>query len=235
MNLVIDIGNTSIKSAVFDGNNIIKTEIFNLNSDHFLKSIQNYQGKIIISSVVDHPSLSLIKENRTIFFFSNSSKIPIQNNYASPQSLGLDRLANAVGANLLSSKKNTLVIDCGTCLKFDLVENGVYVGGSISPGLKMRLQSLHNFTSKLPLIDSEIFLELIGKNTKDSILSGCFRGMLAEIQKTIDDYISQYKELEIFLTGGDHPIFVNHLKNRIFADPFLTLKGLNEILNYQNN
>lgn len=234
MNLVIDIGNTRIKTAVFEGNKLINQESLELNFTLLEKKIIEFKGKIILSSVVESDFIDKWAKNLPIIIFSSSLPLPIEIKYKTPQTLGLDRLANVMGANNLKSSQHALVIDCGTCLKIDLLSNNAYLGGSISPGLKMRLTSLHNFTSKLPLVEVQSFDQLIGSNTEESILSGCFRGMLAEIQKTIDDYQATYSGLEIFITGGDHSLFVNHLKNRIFADPFLTLKGLNEILNYQN-
>lgn len=235
MNLAIDIGNTRVKLAVFEGDNLISNETESLIWEKIDEKINAFEGKIIISSVVEHEFQEKWKTKSSLIFLQHQTPLPINLNYKTPHSLGLDRIANAVAVNHLKTKKNALAIDCGTCLKIDLISNNEYLGGSISPGLKMRFNSLHNFTSKLPLIEAEEFISLNGKSTKESILSGCFRGMLAEIQKTITDYETEYKDLEIFITGGDHPFFVNHIKNRIFADPFLTLKGLNEILNYQNN
>ncbi len=235
MNLTIDIGNTRVKSAVFEGSKLIQHDSFALNFDELDKKIKNFEGKIIVSSVVEHPFLEKWKQELKICFLSSLTLLPIKINYETPTTLGLDRIANMVAINYLKTAENALAIDCGTCLKIDLLLNKEYLGGSISPGLQMRLKALHNFTSKLPLIEIENFIELNGKNTKESILSGCYRGMLAEIQQTIEDYEKKYTNIELFITGGDHPFFVNHLKNCIFADPFLTLKGLNEILNYQNN
>lgn len=234
MNLVIDIGNTRIKTAVFEGDKLISHEYFELNFPLLEKKIIDFKGKIILSTVVENPIIENWAQKFSIVLFSSSTPIPIQIKYKTPTTLGLDRLANVMAANLLKKGEHALVVDCGTCLKMDLLSNNAYLGGSISPGLKMRLNALHNFTSKLPLIEVQSFDQLIGRNTEESILSGCFRGMLAEIQKTIDDYEAAYSGIEIFITGGDHSLFVNHIKNRIFADPFLTLKGLNEILNYQN-
>lgn len=235
MNLVIDIGNTRIKTAVFEGNKLMTHEIIELNFDQLEKKLIEFNGNIILSTVVENPNIEKWSQNFSITIFSNVTPLPIQIDYKTPNTLGLDRLANVVGANQLIKGKHALVIDCGTCLKMDMLSHQTYLGGSISPGLKMRLNALHNFTSKLPLVEVQSFDQLIGKNTEESILSGCFRGMLAEIKKSIEDYQQIYPELEIFITGGDHSLFVNHLKNRIFADPFLTLKGLNEILNYQNS
>lgn len=234
MNLILDIGNTRVKSALFEGQGLVKHDFFEVDTVKIRELIQQHSGKIILSSVV-HLDFSLnLKDKDRILILSDQTPIPIKNNYQSPETLGLDRLANAVAISTFSTSGNALSIDCGTCLKFDLLHEGAYSGGSISPGLRMRLNALHTFTDKLPLIEPEQFDGLNGMNTRESILSGCYRGMSAEITQTISEYESRFGKLDIYLTGGDHLFFADHLKNRIFADPFLTLKGLNEILLFQN-
>ncbi len=234
MNLIFDIGNSRVKSAIFKDHDLIENSI----ADFDLKLIQDkihlFNGNILVSSVIDIYFDQLKSAEKPIYVLDSRTKIPIKNSYLTPETLGNDRLANAVAIHLASKGKNALAIDCGTCLKFDLVIKGDYLGGSISPGLTMRFKSLHTFTGKLPLVEIAKFDDLVGKNTTESILSGCYRGMLAEIKQTIIDYENEYGKLEIYLTGGDHPFFADALKNRIFADPFLTLKGLNEILLFQN-
>lgn len=234
MNLIFDIGNTRVKSALFKGNDLIEHSVDDFNLQFIQDKILLFTGNILISSVIDIDFKQIKSTEKPIYLLNSITKIPIKNSYLSPETLGNDRLANAVAIHVESKGKNALAIDCGTCLKFDLVINGEYLGGSISPGLAMRFKALHTFTGKLPLVEIAKFDELVGKNTSESILSGCYRGMLAEINQTITDYENKYGKLEIYLTGGDHPFFADALKNRIFADPFLTLKGLNEILLFQN-
>lgn len=234
MNLILDIGNTRGKSALFENRELVQQDSFSVDKDKINQIIEQHQGKIILSSVVEINFLLNSPTDHNLMVLSHKTSIPIKNNYQSPQTLGLDRLANAVAISTISKSGKALAIDCGTCLKFDLLIDNEYLGGSISPGLQMRFKALHTFTDKLPFIIPKEFEQLNGMNTQDSILSGCYRGMLAEIKQTIADYESQYGKLDIYLTGGDYLFFANHLKNRIFADPFLTLKGLNEILLFQN-
>ena len=181
-----------------------------------------------------------------IIELSQSTPLPINLNYATPNTLGVDRIALAVGANSLFPNNNVLAIDTGTCVTFDFVgEDEGYLGGAISPGLSMRLLSLHNETKMLPFIETPnpiTTIELIGKDTKSSILSGVINGLENEIVGTINNYSLKYNNLIVLFTGGDSTYFKNRStilldskKNKIFADPYLTLKGLNVILDYNEN
>ena len=161
------------------------------------------------------------------------TKIPLQNTYKTPESLGRDRIALAVGANQLFPTNNTLVIDAGTCITYDFIdEKNNYLGGAISPGLQIRLNALHTFTEKLPLVTIKNGSELIGKTTEMSILSGVINGATAEVDGIIDRYKEQFGNLKTVLTGGDANYFVKTLKNNIFANSKVLLNGLNTILNY---
>lgn len=233
-NLIYDIGNSQVKKAIFSGRELKNTEIFSFHAGRISEELQSANYNILIASVIHPDELNKIKNSQS-FLLTPSTRLPIKNNYQTPETLGHDRLANAVAIHQLSKGKNALAVDCGTCLKFDLVINGAYVGGSIAPGLKMRFAALHNFTGKLPLIEQEVFPNPVGKNTRESILAGCYNGMASEIQQTIHDLQNQYGELDIYFTGGDFSFFADKYKNCIFADPFLTLKGLNEILLFQNS
>ena len=157
--------------------------------------------------------------------------------YKSTSTLGSDRLAAAVGGNFMFPNKNVLIIDAGTCIKYNFVsKNNEYLGGGISPGLRMRFKSLPAFTSRLPLIEmEEDFDNLIGTDTRESILSGVELGAIAEVDGIIERYKSIYEDLTVVFTGGDFNFFVKRLKNSIFADQFLILRGLNVILDYNFN
>lgn len=236
LNFVIDIGNTSIKTAVFEGKELKDFILFSHSQIPDLIDIvkSHSSDNSIVSSVkaIHEDLLNILKKNGAIFFDFNT-KIPLKNNYKSPETLGKDRLANAVAAWTLNPSKNNLIIDAGTCLKFDFVDDkGVYFGGSISPGLMMRAKALHQFTDQLPLIEIKEFSKLIGDTTNNSILSGISNGMLGEINAMIDRYEEEYGTMMITITGGDSPFFAKALKNSIFADRFLTLRGLNEVLNF---
>ncbi|MDA9313033.1 type III pantothenate kinase, partial [Vicingaceae bacterium] len=153
----------------------------------------------------------------------------------SPDTLGKDRIAAVAGAQGQFPNQNTLVIDAGTCVTYDfLTAEGDYLGGAISPGVQLRLQAMNDYTSKLPLLKWEGAdnPQSIGDTTITSMLSGAVNGLISEMRGFIESYEKQYKSLKIVITGGDSNFFVKELKNGIFADPNLVLKGLNDILIY---
>lgn len=230
---VLDAGNTQIKCAVFDNQILVASEVFATNSDQDPQIFfSGYTlNKIIVSSVIHLRSDFLDKSKATIIEFTNRSIIPLKNMYRTPETLGLDRLANACGAYEYNQRKGpVLVVDMGTCVKFDLVdENLEYKGGSISPGLAMRFKALHDYTAKLPLLSSVESPKLLGTSTQESICSGVQNGLLAEVDGFITAYKQQYPGIKVFLTGGDSAFFSGSLKNNIFAVPLLTLYGLNAI------
>jgi type III pantothenate kinase len=169
-----------------------------------------------------------------VLLFNSETPIPIKNRYRSAHTLGSDRLASAIGGNSLAPGQDILVIDAGTCVKYNYVNaNNEYIGGGISPGLQMRFKAMNTFTSRLPLLEPvESYTELIGTNSNESILSGVQLGVINEVDAFIDQYRQQFNNIKVFLTGGDTDFFAKRLKNRIFADQNLILKGLNEILEY---
>ena len=241
MKLIIDIGNTRIKAALFDKNELKQSFIFETKED-LLKadlfktySIEN----CIIATVVNEIEgfLNELKLKTNILLFTDKTNVPIKNLYKSTSTLGSDRLAAAVGGNFMFPNKNVLIIDAGTCIKYNFVsKNNEYLGGGISPGLRMRFKSLPAFTSRLPLIEmEEDFDNLIGTDTRESILSGVELGAIAEVDGIIERYKSIYEDLTVVFTGGDFNFFVKRLKNSIFADQFLILRGLNVILDYNFN
>ena len=240
MNLVVDLGNTSAKLSLFEGNEL--KHIINLGSKitlkgfhDFLKGFENINS-CILCSVIDHPIEIEDYLNQTYSFlkFSQNTQVPIENNYTSKESLGLDRLAAAVGANVLFPEANLLVIDFGTCIKYDVVTQGVYLGGSIAPGMKMRFKALNTFTDRLPLISPNEEIITTGKTTEESILSGVQFGILSEVKGIMNFYLEQYPELKIVFTGGDSKYFDKLPNYNIFAAPNLVSRGLNEILRYND-
>lgn len=238
MNLIIDIGNTQTKFALFDGDKMIESWTGSFSPfrefEKKLKSLTDVRH-CIISTVLDasHPIPATIKKKFPLIFLEPTTPVPIKNKYQTPKTLGNDRLANAVGATVVFPKKNVLIIDMGTCIKYDFVDKKKnYHGGAISPGLQMRFKALKHFTAKLPLIKPSKNFPLTGKNTQESISSGVQNGIIFEINGMIDQYQKKHDELKVILTGGDQTFFADHLKSSIFAAPNLTLQGLNEILNY---
>ncbi|MEQ8521822.1 MAG: type III pantothenate kinase, partial [Vicingaceae bacterium] len=161
--------------------------------------------------------------------------VPIKSLYSSPETLGHDRIALAVAGSEKFPNCNTLIIDIGTCMTMDLVDSsGTYHGGAISPGMELRFRSMHEGTSRLPLVDfaSKKLPDQIGKTTRECMESGVILGMAHEIRGTIKELNKEFEDLKVLLTGGQHHLFEVPLKNSIFADPNLVLRGLNHILLY---
>jgi type III pantothenate kinase len=173
--------------------------------------------------------------NVPIFWFNHLSDLPIANNYDTPSTLGPDRLAAAIGASILYQKQNIVIIDMGTCIKYDLLlASGSFEGGIIAPGLHMRLKSMHHFTQKLPLLENwDTWPNLVGKSTQEAMLSGVLNGILAEMTGIIDLYTAQLTNIKIILTGGDAIHFESRLKYTNFVIPALVLHGLNAVSAYQ--
>lgn len=240
MNLVIDIGNTIAKIAVFEEDALVEI-IYDSTWDMKLWSefIDKYdlQGGII-SSVVHLPAEVigfLDSLSFPVLYMNSLTDVPIVNLYKTPQTLGCDRLAAVVGASHFKPHCDLLVIDAGTCITYDFIDsNNNYHGGNISPGLQMRFKALHQFTGKLPLVKEEGKTPLLGEDTETAIRAGIRRGIEFEIEGYISRLRYKYPKLFVFLTGGDAFSFDGSIKNIIFADRFLVLKGLNRILNYNN-
>lgn len=248
MNLIIDIGNTQAKAAVFLKDKLVALKIFPRSiNPHQISALTNASGKgdkvtaAILSSVV--PVQKKIQSYlKTRYFFINLNQktlLPFKNHYITPATLGNDRLANAAAASRIFPGKNVLVIDAGTCIKYDFINaDNEYMGGAISPGLDLRYRALGEFTAKLPRLkkSSQHPPALIGNSTASSIISGVENGMICEVEGMIKKYRSLNKSLQVIMAGGDADIFVNLIsgKNRIFAIPDLTLLGLNTILNFNN-
>lgn len=236
--LCLDLGNTRIKAAVFEGNELVFLQTYNkLSSEQLINLVsQQHITHSIISSVRNHPSYFnevLQKESKTFIELSHLTPIPIQNNYATPHTLGKDRLAAVVGAITLHPHNPVLVIDAGTCITFDFIDaQHTYQGGSISMGIEMRFRALNTFTDQLPLIERQPIGNLIGNDTRQSILNGVIGGTIAELDGFIGHYCSQYPALIVLITGGDARFFESKLKSKIFARPNLVLLGLNKILDY---
>ena len=239
INLVIDIGNSRTKIALFNQNDLMfNVPIDHLTVDHLemLKDEHPQLNKVILSSVKpnDEELISFLNENFDFFLeLDNQTELPIENLYETPETLGRDRLAAAIGANELFPDQNLLVIDAGTAITYDLVsEKNQFIGGNISPGLEMRFKALNHFTGKLPLIGYSDEFQPIGKNTIDAIRAGVQNGILYEMEQTIDLFNRNYQNLHIIMTGGDSNFFDRKLNYSIFVHFNLTLIGLNRILEY---
>jgi type III pantothenate kinase len=234
---VIDAGNSRVKIARFQNDELVDLKVFDVSQDFPLKlELEKIKtNPSILSSVVSEKRKKWLVETASPnVILSDKTELPISlDNYKTPQTLGADRIANAVAGYSLSKQQNTLVIDVGTCIKFDFVDaQGNYQGGSISPGMMMRFKAMHDYTGQLPLIDSPDESDLIGRSTFESMNTGVMIGMKAEIDGIIVLYKQKFTTLTIFLTGGDHKRFDKGLKNSIFAENNLTLHGLYLILKH---
>ncbi|MGY5355950.1 type III pantothenate kinase [Wenyingzhuangia sp. IMCC45467] len=240
MNLIIDEGNTRIKLAVFKNVQLVDLVITNVKDckevidvllrKHGVKSLVVSSVTDEVNDVIDEVSIS----NK--LFLSHETSLPFTNLYETPKTLGVDRMALVTGAWSKFPYQNSLVIDAGTCVTYDFInKQGEYLGGAISPGLKMRFKSMHSFTKKLPDLDIPLSpVEIIGKTTKQSMESGVLNGMVFEIDGAIAHYQQKFKDVNIILTGGDANSLCKQLKNSIFVNPNFLLEGLNAVLTYQN-
>ncbi len=237
MNLTIDAGNTSIKVMVFKDNVAVYRNENKKLSVRFLKNIflkYSIQHSILSSVIqVDPAVIKFMKQKGAFLLFTLKTPIPVKNKYRTPHTLGQDRLSSAIAAHSLFPKRNVLVIDVGTCIKYDFVnDKGQYCGGSISPGLNMRFKALNSFTEKLPLVRFGPVKKLTGDATETSIQTGVEIGMEEEIKGFITRYKKQYKRVKVVITGGDASRFVSKLNLSIFAASDLVNLGLNEIIKY---
>ena len=236
MNLIIDVGNTKVKAAVFKGDTIVSIAVFE--HEMILSEIKKIVKKQPISNAILSNVASIatdtLKRLQTIVAFSTVSsetKVPFVNLYKTPTTLGVDRIALVAGAVSEFSAKNVLVIDAGTCITYDFVSaKRDYTGGAIAPGIQMRFRSLHHFTANLPLFEKKEVDNFIGHTTKESINSGVVNGVLQEIEGVINQYKMKYLDLTVVLTGGDTKFLSKQLKSSIFANQNLLLIGLNKIL-----
>lgn len=239
MNLVIDVGNSAIKLAVFENKQIIYKLVVQHDEmeSRYLDIARRYNfQKTIIASVtnLNDSQMQFLASRPRLFFLNNKLSVPFLNKYATPETLGSDRIALVSEAVFKYPKQAVLVIDAGSCITYDYKnERDEYLGGAISPGLAMRYKAVHYFTGKLPLLSLDSsFHHLIGNNTVNSIHAGVVNGMILEIDGMIDKYRAENEKLTIILTGGDTEYLRHHLKNCIFANSNFLLEGLNDILDY---
>ena len=237
--LCFDFGNTRKKVAVFEGNEIIKMLVLQDDTSATIRSlIDIYKPKkSILSSVINHnPEIETILTDQSRFhLLGYQSKLPITTPVGKPETIGADRLAIAAGGVHFYPGKNLLLIGLGTCITTNFVNKyKELIGGSISPGLEMRLKSLQYYTAKLPLIAPKPDVPLMGYDTETNILSGVILGMAYELDGFIAAYEEKFDNFNVVLTGGDLQHLASHLKSRIFADPELIFKGLYAISEVNN-
>lgn len=238
MNLIIDIGNTVAKIAVFDGREMLE-QAYDSNSSlprlkDFYECYQpEYAAVITVIDFSDEVRRALDSLPIPILYVDYQTPLPIHNLYETPQTLGYDRIAAVVGAYTQFPNRDILVIDSGTCITYEFIDaRAQYMGGNISLGASMRFKALHTFTAHLPLVCSDGREVEFGVDTDTAIREGVLRGIEYEMTGYIGKMKDKYPQLLVFLTGGKHFPFESKLKNSIFVDKFLVLRGLNDILNY---
>jgi type III pantothenate kinase len=241
MLLAVDVGNTKIKAAVFEGYGLLNKAVFDKKHwlENFGKIFTGYSQihTVILSSVQneDETMLSWLTQKAGVILINHTSSFPFKNSYATPLTLGIDRMVLSAGAVLQFPGSNRLVIDAGTCITYDFTDaDNVYHGGAISPGLQLRYNAMHNFTAKLPLLYPEMPDDFIGNSTAGAMHSGVVNGVLHEIQGFIKQYTEQYQDVKLILTGGDADFLAKRLKNTIFANSNFLLESLNHLYLYLN-
>ncbi len=238
MNIAIDIGNTRTKVAVYENNTIQHIHIFP--QEDFRKKITEIlndnpeKAQIVLSNVgkLKEDDVIWLEEISYLTTISAVSPSPFNNLYATPLTLGIDRMVLASGATLKYPQQNRLVIDAGTCITYDFItKDNDYLGGAITPGFLLKYKSLNDYTARLPLLNLQEFHPLIGNSTEQSIQSGIINGTINEIDGFIDQYRLKYNNLTVILTGGDADFLAKRLKNTIFAHSNFLLESL--ILHHQ--
>ena len=240
MNLSIDLGNTYAKTGVFSEGKLVETN-WKLSYSELVNYVQSVHPQRIMVSSVSYSEEQLKEEfskiTTDICLLKSTTPVPLIKLYDTPETLGADRVAAAIGAKVLYPNNNCLVIDMGTCITYDLVDaDDNFHGGIISPGVRMRFKAMNTFTKRLPLLEPDGIPdgipELIGKNTKHAMQSGVMNGLLAEINGLIEAYGKVLTNINVIFCGGDASYFANRIKNPNFVVPELVLIGLNRILEY---
>jgi len=242
MNLIIDIGNTRTKVAVFHRGEVLITipfDRFDVSYIEVLKREYDELNMAILSSVTDYSNElreALEAEFDVFIELSHQTPLPVENCYETRETLGKDRIAAVVGAFDLYPNTNILVIDAGTAITYDLLTaEGKYLGGNIAPGLAMRFRALNHFTGKLPQIEPANANVLYGTSTEQAIRAGVQNGLVYEVDATISAFKTFYPDIKVIITGGDAEFFDKKLKNSFFVHFNLTSLGLNRILEHNGD
>ncbi len=234
--LIIDIGNTRVKAALFEKDNI--KELIHFDNTDFEIIISEIAAQHPIEKALVSAVGKLSKENKELLYqlfdcieLDSNTVLNFKNDYATPHTLGVDRIALAAEAVASFPTSNILVIDAGTCVTYDFITNKAhYLGGAIAPGIESRYKALHDYTANLPLLEKQAPKSFIGNSTSASIHSGVINGMSREIDGIIAQYKETYKKLTVVLTGGDAEFLAGQLKSSIFVRPFFLIEGLFTIL-----
>lgn len=237
MNLLADFGNSQIKLALYDGSHIVVQQTFK-NGDAWESTLAQWKkdhtiGKGILSNVGALSDQEVLDRVQIPGFLPLKSfaNLPFTIAYQTPNTLGDDRLALAAAAAKQYPSRNTLIVDLGSCITYDFCSaEGVYSGGAISPGLRMRYRAMHEFTGRLPLLEPSVPDSIQGTSTSTALHAGVYHGIWGEILHQYDTYSKAHANVLLILTGGDASILPKTLKNTIFAEPNFLLEGLCYIL-----
>ncbi len=235
MNLAIDIGNTRVKTGVFDGDDLVEAQVMDsLDMPQLQRLVDTHRiTHTIVASVGVVLEPDSLEAPGIVIQLGAQTPVPIESSYKTPETLGQDRLAGVVAATWLKPGSNTLVIDAGTCITYDFVDtSGRYVGGNIAPGIDMRYRAMHQFTHRLPSVEREDTGSLLGESTDEALKNGGLLGVLMEIAGYIEILRMKYKEVNTLLTGGDADFVARRLNTGLSVEPHLILIGLNQILQY---
>ncbi len=238
MNLVVDIGNTLIKVAVVERDEVVYMQhtesIEGIDFVTLYERFPSLRRAIVASTAFPTADVAVMLREKgfDVLEMTSLTPVPIGNAYQSPETLGVDRLAAAVAAVEVMGCRDCLVVDFGTAITIDLVEDGVYRGGNISPGVRTRFRALHDYTGRLPeCVPTDEKLEY-GSTTRQAIEQGVMQGITYEIEGYIGAFLAKNVKLSIIFTGGDAKFFDKRIKNAIFAKCDLVVCGLNTILEY---
>jgi type III pantothenate kinase len=231
VNLVLDIGNTSASAAIFKGKEIV-AQVALLREEDLKRLLGEFSiSNCAVSNVKTRDRISKMIHQLNPIIVNHETRLPIVIEYRTPETLGSDRICAAVGGHVSYPDNTVLTIDLGTCIKYELItSDGIYHGGNIAPGLKMRYRSLSEGTAKLPPINPSMRQSYFGRSTEEAITNGVQLGIEFEINAIIDHTKALFPDLITIMTGGDLPHFEKALKTPIFAHPLLVLHGLNEII-----
>lgn len=242
LQLVLDIGNTRVKSGIFEGNRLVEQAIW---ADWTLEELSRYGNqagadRVIVSSVAAYDPATRYSLEKTfvrVLELTHETPLPFRNEYQTPETLGKDRLAAVAGAQALFPGEHCLVVDCGTCIKYDLLTaEGVYRGGNIAPGAAMRIRAMHTFTARLPEVGMAMPDDAIGHSTETALQNGALRGAALEIEGFVRLFEQRVQPLRVILTGGDADFFLPHLPvSSLTSELNLTLTGLNHILQFNEH
>jgi len=247
LNLIIDIGNSRVKVAVFQDD--VLQSVTPFSHAEFPKALPNWVKQENIGPQIQYMGCASVGKKELMAAFSDLAKalpqaqwlaidhqtpLPVDNAYRTPQTLGMDRICACVGGRSRTKEGRLLVIDAGTAITYDYLDaENRYQGGGIAPGIRLRFRSLNDYTASLPLVETKGDAPLIGYNTETSIRSGVVNGMVAEVAGVVESYRNLSPEpLTVYLTGGDGVFLGNRLKNINFVDSDLLLYGIHTVVSY---